>query len=385
DIASLQTECRNIETAIEEATADEGRGQLRKDRQELLDNISRKETEEKHGVYDVENQIESINRESARLQAEKAELEKKAEITRDLISTAEGYSDSLRKKWHEVDNQQVSGKNKCPSCQQELPGSQVQRAIDAANVEKAEHLERINEDGRKSKSQIETSRGGLENLASQNNDLEERIMDCTAKIDRLKMELSNKPDSDIDEMRKQVGSLTEKIEQSSNQIDVSGLRTDLQAKQSDIATIESQARIKGAIETRRAELKNLSAEFEDLEKNTVLLEKFTETKVEMLTGKINNTFKLARFKLFERQINGGIAETCQTLFNGIPFHTGLNNGAKIQVGLDIIKTFQEHFKVNAPIFIDNAESVVSLPEMDSQLIRLIVDGSFKTLDIKLLN
>ena len=57
---------------------------------------------------------------------------------------------------------------------------------------------------------------------------------------------------------------------------------------------------------------------------------------------------------------------------GIPYNSGLNNAAKINVGLDIINTLSKHYGVNVPVLIDNAESVVETIETDSQVIKLIV-------------
>ncbi|EXQ65605.1 hypothetical protein V760_02867, partial [Staphylococcus aureus F23613] len=49
------------------------------------------------------------------------------------------------------------------------------------------------------------------------------------------------------------------------------------------------------------------------------------------------------------------------------------------VGLDIINTLSKHFKVTAPIFIDNAESVTELIKTESQQIQLIVNEQDKKL------
>ena len=70
-------------------------------------------------------------------------------------------------------------------------------------------------------------------------------------------------------------------------------------------------------------------------------------------------------------INGGVEECCETLYNGVPYSTGLNTGHKIIVGLDIINTLSEHYGFRPPIFVDNAESVTDLPEMQAQVIRLV--------------
>ena len=102
----------------------------------------------------------------------------------------------------------------------------------------------------------------------------------------------------------------------------------------------------------------------------------------MLEEKINSKFKYARFKLFKTNINGGIEEVCETIFNGVPYSSGLNNAARINVGLDIISTLSEHYGVTAPIFVDNSEAVTKLIDINSQVISLVVSEKDKELRIE---
>lgn len=128
--------------------------------------------------------------------------------------------------------------------------------------------------------------------------------------------------------------------------------------------------------------RELAAEYERLQHELFLCEEFTKTKVSMLDAKINSKFKLARFRLFEDQINGGIKEVCDTLYKGVPYDGGLNNAARINVGLDIINTLGEHYGFSAPIFVDNAEAVTKLIGTDAQVIRLVVSEADKRLRIE---
>jgi hypothetical protein len=52
------------------------------------------------------------------------------------------------------------------------------------------------------------------------------------------------------------------------------------------------------------------------------------------------------------------------------------------VGLDIIQTLQEHHGVKAPIWLDNRESIIDLPEIDTQVISLIVSEKDSELRIE---
>lgn len=66
------------------------------------------------------------------------------------------------------------------------------------------------------------------------------------------------------------------------------------------------------------------------------------------------------------------------VFDGVSY-VGLNNGAKINVGIDIINTLSRHYGVAVPLFVDNAESVTNLEYAATQVIRLVVSESDKKL------
>ena len=70
------------------------------------------------------------------------------------------------------------------------------------------------------------------------------------------------------------------------------------------------------------------------------------------------------------------------LYQGVPY-SSLNNGARINIGLDIINVLSEHFGFEAPIFIDNREAVTRLIPTRAQVISLIVSELDKNLRVEL--
>ena len=66
------------------------------------------------------------------------------------------------------------------------------------------------------------------------------------------------------------------------------------------------------------------------------------------------------------------------MVGGVPYGS-LNNGARINAGLDVISTLSEHYSVAAPLFVDNAESVTALTPVGTQVIRLVVSEADKKL------
>ena len=73
---------------------------------------------------------------------------------------------------------------------------------------------------------------------------------------------------------------------------------------------------------------------------------------------------------------------CETIVEGVPYSTGLNSGAKMNVGIDIINKLSEHYGFYAPIFVDNSESVTRILPSESQMIKLIVSFEDKKLRIE---
>jgi len=135
------------------------------------------------------------------------------------------------------------------------------------------------------------------------------------------------------------------------------------------------------INTLNDKIKTIQVEYEYNLSIITQAEEYSRLKAGVLEDSINSHFKLIKFKLFNEQINGGIEETCIATVNGVPY-TSINNAARINAGLDIINTLQEIYQVKAPIFIDNAESVVEVLGMNSQLIKLYVSENDKTLRVK---
>ena len=121
--------------------------------------------------------------------------------------------------------------------------------------------------------------------------------------------------------------------------------------------------------------------FEASEQTLYLIEQFQRARTGALEESINSQFSLVRWKMFDNQINGGLTETCVCTVNGVPY-SDLNNAARVQAGLDIIATMAEHFAFHPVVWVDNRESIVRLPEMQQQVISLVVSEADKELRVE---
>jgi len=335
------------------------------------------------------------------MRADLRSLEQQKQFNEESIESFEQRMKGLRDDWIEVNSKVFDHEAncKCPTCEQELPQDQITEIATNFNLEKSKELEYINEKGKSLKSKVEE-------LQLENESLQKKIDKITANgkkkasdIERLEKEiqeaeLSVKPIEENTEyiklieekqaLQKQIEHLETDMNESvfAIKLEIEKLQEQQNALRVDLSKFDQVAKSKERIAQLEAEEKQLAAEFEDLEHQLYLTEEFTRTKVEMLTDNINSKFKYSRFKLFEEQVNGGLTEVCETTFEGVPYSGGLNNAAKINVGLDIINTLSDHYGVQAPIFIDNAESVTSLIDIDSQVIRLVVSENDKDLRVE---
>nr|DAH86921.1 MAG TPA: chromosome partition protein [Caudoviricetes sp.] len=139
--------------------------------------------------------------------------------------------------------------------------------------------------------------------------------------------------------------------------------------------ISSKVQLRKGIENRIAELEQerhtKAAYIEHIDCMLDLCEQFIQEKVERVSAAVNERFQLVSFRLFTETIGGSLQDCCDPIVNGVPYGD-LNSAMQINAGLDCIKTLSEFYNVHVPLFVDNAESVTNLYNMDTQVIRLVV-------------
>ena len=187
--------------------------------------------------------------------------------------------------------------------------------------------------------------------------------------------IENLENDEIKKLNDKIKTLEEKLKQEKdfNLDNLKEQKEKLQEEKEDIQKILALENINKQRQERIIELTEEKSKFEksfqELQETEFLVEEFVFTKVNLLEEKINSKFKNIKFKLFEKQINGGINEICTPLINGVPYESA-NNAGKIQAGIEIINVLSDYYNVYAPIFIDNRESVNEIPFSNFQIINL---------------
>ena len=295
---------------------------------------------------------------------------------------------------YDAEMEKVFKAEACSYCGQALPGEKVEELERHFNLHKTAELEKLKNQGLEINKQVEelndkikTAKEQLEILTHQ------KTIDEKALTEKLKEYAEVEKLEEVNPNLAKIAALDKQVDDLKSQIETlksnksSNAYYDLDQKLKDeafyLASQLTKLHQKQANESRITEL-----ETEEKQSNKTLLasskiislcEKFQVAKINLLENNINDNFELVKFKMFESQINGGISETCIATVNGVPF-ADLNNGMKINAGLDIIKGLQKVKKIKAPIFIDNAESITSYLDLpDTQFIKLYVSENDKKL------
>ena len=299
----------------------------------------------------------------------------------------------------------------CPTCKREFEAGDVEgkktEMLTSFKTKKSNVLADINARGANLKSEketLETELKGIEDrIKTGNNFVETLKTEVKALEDKVAAETSkSNPNTSVDKEDLLKGALkgnqlylNKKIELSAlvetitevPVVDISDLKEQRTLLSQEIDKLKNDLRNEDQIKTvdnrilaLEEEEKTLAQQIADVEKTQFVIERFNKLKIDTLESKINEKFQFVKFRMFETQINGGEAECCDALINGVPF-SDANTASKINAGLDIINTLCEHYQVTAPIFIDNRESIIQVIDIKSQLINLIVSEKDKKLRV----
>lgn len=317
------------------------------------------------------------------------------------VNVLEQRLNRLRDEWRNIKAREFNPENLetvCPHCGRPYEQSQIDRSIEdqriSFNAHTSHMLEENKANGKKVASEVEGLKAGIaksESVIKEKEALLETLIDkpftetAPAKPDVTDGIAS---DQQLQQLDKDIAELEAALAQPIDQPDTDFLKDGrkllmdgIDEDRKHLAKRDTITATLKRIEELEAELKannETLAELEGIEFNIL---EFGKAKVALVEDKINSLFSIVKFKMYERQINGGEVETCECLMHGTPYSV-LSNSEKINAGLDIINAICRANEVNAPIFIDNRESATDIIDVDSQVINLIVDASCTKLKVQ---
>ncbi len=311
------------------------------------------------------------------------------------LRQAEKSLDDLRSAWDKAEARQWSGDTICPTCGQPILEANLEASRRKFNARKAAELENIEQSAAVQQQQIA---GCKEQLAELDAQAEAYQKGKTEAEGVLKELLACIAEPEPFEKTSEYASLSQKLSAAEEKLkalqsradetvahivaEIGELDAQIETARQRMAAKETIDRQEKRIEELKAEEKALSLQLAAYDKGLLLAEQFVQIKARDIEEKVNAAFRLAKWKLFDVQKNGGIRNCCEATVNGVSYGTNLNSAAKLNAGLDIISALSKASGVQLPVWVDNAESVTELLPVDTQVIRLAVSAQDKTLRVE---
>lgn len=368
----------------------------------------------------LKNQVSSVNNEIIRIENEIKLRTDNIEAYKKEIVRLDTLIAEHRNAWAEINAETFEfdeSKCQCPTCRQSLPDDQIatQRETLQKNFNKSVADRKAEQVARADQRKKEKAQQ------------EDMILSATAMVQSLEAEISNrqKKQAELNEqidslLKEQQGTVEENIEVVTDSLleenpaaislreeirelegyikaatDALGEQDDHEEEkeekrnlQAEIDELKNKLALKSVIEEADKRIQKLEAEekataqeIADLEQQIFDIDAYTRAEMDIVEQRVNGMFKYVRWRLFDKQVNGQIVETCVCEYNGVPYST-LNTAAKLLAGLDILNTLSNHYGIYAPVICDNRESVTWIPECKSQIISLFVSPQDKELRIE---
>ena len=338
--------------------------------------------------------VQMMKQDLAKMQSQ---LRDKAQRLTLSESTLGGYDKDIaasRERWISTNSETFSGGN-CPTCGQALPAPQLKAATDTFEAQKSKRLREIEHTANAKKEAKALAEARITETKQEIEQLESDIKQKQAEIRAA--EASVIEPVDMADYQAKKNAARDKINALSGELadmmaDSNAAMSDLQeqiakvrAQISGHRDIISKESLLGYSRKRVEELKedarNAAQCLEAIERMLFLIDEYSRYKTKFVEDSINSLFRIARFRLFREQANGGVEDRCDVVYDGVPY-INVNNGAKINVGIDIINTLSKSYGVTVPLFVDNAESVTKIETSDTQIIRLVVSENDKELRVR---
>jgi DNA repair exonuclease SbcCD ATPase subunit len=407
-INNLESEIQTIETNASK----EAKERIAPDNSKLTKLVAEKD--------DKSRELQGYQNGLATLEAKKSTLESKLSGIKNRIQVVETERTEKRNLFNKINAEEFNFDNStscCPTCKRDFEPETIEakktEVLENFRKDQTARLERVRTDGHALKNEQEGLEAEVKSVEAEITSNNERISNGKTAIETAKKELQtiidnidlensnlsqNSDEQSFDVLYKSIldldtnyqdklimlegmkASLVE--EPTTDNSELNAKRTELNSK---IDNIKAQLLTKTEIEKAesritelKTEEKKLSQQVADVEKLEFAIQGFEKFKSDKTEEAVNSKFKMVKFRMFETQINGGLKATCEALVNGVPF-SDANTASKINAGVDVINTLSEFYECNAPIFIDNRESVTQIIDTESQLISLVVSPKNKKL------
>lgn len=292
----------------------------------------------------------------------------------------------------------------CPTCKQPLPEDQVQKIMEESKKtflnNQASDLKKLGDDAARIKEEVKKCEETTEYFKTQQKATQTQLDKAEAELEEARKAQEEQAKKEEEKVSvetllaekpeyKQVCDRIKKIEAEQEKPADEGmseedkkLKADVEKKLKDLESerevLASRLAVKAQWEKVNAQIVGLQEErtqwkeqIDGLDEKIKAASDFQRRSCEVLEENVNRRFKLVRWKMFRRQLDGTDKPWCECSVDGVPY-SDLNTAAKINAGLDITNTLKRHYGVDVPCVIDNAETVQEPLYEGGQQIRLTV-------------
>lgn len=350
-------------------------------------------TEAEQTVEDLKKKVksydESINRCNTRI----------SELNAEMADGAAKWSIIKARTWEWNEDDAF-----CPTCKQPLPEDQVQKIKEESEKaflnNQAEDLKKLRNDATKIKEDVKACEKEIESfkldqkttqtqldkaevvLKEAQKALEEQVKKGNEKVS-VETLLAEKPEY------KQVCDRIEKVEAEQEKPTDEGmseedkkLKADLEKKIKDqeaeldalharLSVRTQWDKVNEQIKAVKNDRKVWQEQLDELDDKIAAVSDYQKMACEAMENIVNKHFRLVKWSMFRRQLDGTDKPWCECSVDGVPYSDS-NTAAKMNAGLDIARALKEYYQVNVPCMIDNAEAVLDPLYDGGQQIRLMV-------------
>lgn len=284
----------------------------------------------------------------------------------------------------------------CQTCGQLLPADKIDELKAASqkrfNTKQAEDKKKLTEKAAYIISELKETKATLEQYKTEKLTANEELKAAKKTLADIQAERASKEEEQvlsIEEILANNPSYKAVMEQIKELEDAptakeenDGLKRDLEQKiatakelvevlRDRYSTKKQYDTIAAQIETLNKQKKTLQEQLDELEEDIANTNEYQRRACELLEAKVNENFKLVKWSMFRKQVDGTEKPWCECFVGGVPF-SDLNTAMRINAGLDIVSTLKKYYNVDAPCIIDNAETILNPLYDGGQQIRLTV-------------
>ena len=311
--------------------------------------------------------------------------------------------DHLGEKWQEWQGKRFDESSTvCPTCGQSLPPEQIQEAREKFNLTRSETIRQIEEQGTQLRERLKRDSAAVKEEQKTITAAEQELAELQEKLDKLAAAIVTPPPFEETEDFRKLTKEIEGLRQEEAILKVSAekrIAPLLEKEETIQQRLDELARKRLNVEMNRqqeqrirdllAKQKELNLQLTTLDDGLTLADQFIRLRAMDLEEDINSRFEVVRWKLFDIQVNGGVKTCCEAMAdndNGIfvEYGSNLNDGRRIQAGVDIINAITKATGVTAPIWIDGAGELTKKLNTQSQCVRLYASEADKVLRVEVL-